>query len=93
MKLIKGQMHGADRADMRLAMNTEIRNREKLRKANKLGKLIELLSCRPPEDLYLQTLPCPVRGQIVDHYANQETLNAYFYDWHAISKDHDPAAN
>ena len=93
LKDIKHMLHGSKRAEMRTNQNDELRHREELRKKKQLGTLIELLTYDPKRDLDLQTLPCPTRGQVVDHYENQRTLNKYFHDWHAIPPDLDPAAH
>ena len=77
---------------MRDKHNANLHKREELRKTGQLGKLIELLTCEPPNELDLQTLPCPTAGQVTDHYANQRTLNNYFQGWYEIPKDLDPAA-
>jgi hypothetical protein len=53
---------------MRDEQNANLHEREELRKIGQLGKLIELLTCNPPNELDLQTLPCPTAGQIADHY-------------------------
>jgi hypothetical protein len=39
--------------------NANLHEREELRKIGQLGKLIELLTYNPPNELDLQTLPCP----------------------------------
>jgi hypothetical protein len=77
---------------MRDETNANLHEREELRKIRQLGKLIEFLTCNPPNELDLHTLPCPTAGQIVDHYAIQRTLNEYFQGWYAILTDLDSAA-
>jgi hypothetical protein len=89
---IKGLLQGKRRATMRDEQNANLHEREELRKIGQLGKLIELLTCNPPNELDLQTLPCPTAGQIADHYVIQRTLNEYFQGWYAIPTDLDPAA-
>jgi hypothetical protein len=53
---------------MRDESNANLQERQDLYKAGKLSMLIDLLTCAPPKDLDLQTLPCPIAGQITDHY-------------------------
>jgi hypothetical protein len=62
---------------MRDEQNANLHEREELRKIRQLDKFIELLTCNPPNELDLQTLPCYTAGQIADHYVIQRTLNQY----------------
>jgi hypothetical protein len=45
-------------------MNAATKKLDSLRASHELGKLIELLMCRPQATLDLQTLPCSTQGQI-----------------------------
>ena len=89
---IKNLLHGKKRPIMRDESNANLHERQELYKAGKLGMLIDLLTCAPPKDLDLQTLPCPIAGQITDHYEIQRLVHAHLYRWHAIPKNLDPAA-
>ena len=89
LKMLKSEMHGADRSEMRLTQNSTIRYHDQLRAQGKLAMLIRLLTGDPDYELDLQTLPV---GQIVEHYEIQRRINQYFEDWHAIPKTLDPAA-
>jgi hypothetical protein len=92
LKMLKSEMHGADRSEMRLTQNDTIRYHDQLRAQGKLAMLIRLLTGDPEYELDLQTLPCSVVGQIIEHYEIQRRINQYFQDWHAIPKTLDPAA-
>ena len=65
---------------MRLRQSPAIRKLDSLREKHKLGRIIEILSARSPDQLDLQSLPCPTDGQITDHYHIQAILNEYFED-------------
>jgi hypothetical protein len=92
IRQIKGMLHGSKRAALREDTNEAIRDRDAMHKMAKLGMLIQLLSCEPPDTLDLQTLPCPIAGQITDHYEIQRLVHAHLFRWHAIPKNLDPAA-
>jgi len=78
---------------MRLKQSPAIRKLDSLREKHKLGRIIELLSARSPDQLELQSLPCPTTGQITDHFNIQAILNEYFEDWLAIPRGLDAAAD
>jgi hypothetical protein len=67
---IKGLLQGKRRATMRDEQNTNLHEREELRKIGQLGKLIELLACNPSNELNLH----PTAGQIADYYVNQRVV-------------------
>jgi len=89
---LKSMIHGRQREEYRRNMGKEVRKMEDLRQRENLGRLIELLSGKPREQLDLQTLPSAEEGQIVDHHRNQATINEFFRAWHAIPPDLDAAA-
>ena len=64
---LKNQLHGKKRASLQAESNATQRERQDLDREAKLGMLIDQLTCTPPQDLDLQTLPCPIAGQITDH--------------------------
>ena len=92
LKNIKSKLHGAQRIVMQTEMNSTVRKIVEMRQANEMGKIIEVLSCQPRDQVDLQTLPCNLKGQIVDHKEIQEKLKEYFTDWYASPKHLDPAA-
>jgi hypothetical protein len=63
ISLIKAKMHGSARLEMRINTNAARRQLEILRMDGKVGMIIKLLTGDPPQDLDLQTLPCPIEGQ------------------------------
>jgi hypothetical protein len=87
IKQTKGLLHGKRQTTMRDEQNANLYEREELRKIEQLGKLIEFLTCNPPNELDLQTLPCPTAKQIANDYVIQETLNPYFQGWYVIPTD------
>jgi hypothetical protein len=64
-------LHGTMRAEMRIGMNATTKKLDSLRASHELEKLTEILACRPQATLDLQTLLCPTRDQITDHYEIQ----------------------
>ena len=89
---IKGWSHGAMRIIMRGEMSAAIKHRDRLRQEHKIGAMIEAMSGEPRDQLDLHTLPCHIRGQLVDHREIHEALTAYFKEWHSTPLDLDPAA-
>ena len=87
------ELQGEKRRFMRMQSSPAYARLEEFHANKELGKIIQQLSCRPPDMLDLQSLPCPTRGQITNHYTVQIVLNSYFKDWHAIPKSLDPAAD
>jgi len=92
LKQLKGDAHGRNRTEMIEKQDDGTRKRQQLWQENRLGTLIRLMTGAPASTLDLQTLPCPTRGQIVDHFEIQVALNEFFHDWHAIPQNLDPAA-
>jgi hypothetical protein len=92
LRTIKGKLHGAMRIIMRAEMSAEIRRRDQLRWDKRIGEMVEAMSGNPREQLDLRTLPCPIRGQIVDHHDIHLLLTAFFADWYAVPPDLDAAA-
>lgn len=92
LKQLKGDAHGRDRMEMLSKQDSGISKRQELWRENRLGTLIKLMTGAPETTLDLQTLPCPTRGQIVNHFEIQVALNQFFHDWHAIPQNLDPAA-
>ena len=89
---IKRMLHGRKRALMLTENNATQQERADLHSTGKLGMLIDQLTCNPTMELDLQTLPCPLAGQITDHYEIQRLVNAHLYRWHAVPTNLDPAA-
>ena len=78
---------------MREKINPAIQKLDKLRQALKLGEVIQRLSGRSPGHLDLQSLPCPLTGQITDPLQIHDNVQDFFEDWHALPKNLDPAAH
>jgi hypothetical protein len=93
IRTLKTHVHAKRRNQLRSETNSRIQHIEELRATKQLGKLIELLSGAPQQQLDLQTLPSETAGLITDHYEIQRHLNTYFTDWLAIPDDLDPAAD
>ena len=89
---IKSQLHGAKRAVLRAEMSQAIARRDKLRTDKRIGDLIEEMSGHPRTQMDLHTLPCAIRGQIVDHFEIHQILTDYFTEWYASPPNLDPAA-
>jgi hypothetical protein len=90
---ITSELQGEKRRYLRVKRSPAFARLEEFHANKELGKIIQQLSCRPPDMLDLQSLPCPTRGQITDHYTVQVVLNEYFKEWHAIPTTLDPAAD
>ena len=93
IKKVKDCLHGTLRRDMRDKINPIIKKRDKLWKQRQLSQLIEQLSGRGRGQLDLQSLPCPILGQMTDQNQIKDTLHDYFKEWHAIPPGLDPAAD
>jgi len=89
---IKDQLHGAKRVILRAEMSQAIARRDKLRADKRIGDLIEEMSGHPRSQMDLHTLPCAIRGQIVDHFEIHQTLTDYFTEWYSSPSNLDPAA-
>ena len=87
------ELQGERRRFLRTKSSPAFARLEEFHANKELGKIISQLACRPPDMLDLQSLPCPTRGQIIDHYTVQVVLNDYFREWHAIPASLDPAAD
>jgi len=57
-----------------------------------LAKVIKLLTAQPGDHCDLQTLHCPTKGQITDHFAIHSHVTAFFREWYNSPPDLDAAA-
>ena len=91
-KQVKDELHGTKRTQYRAAQNSTIRSLDTMRANKEIGPSIERLACQPRVQVTLQTLPCPIKGQIVDPHQISDKLKDYFTDWYSSPSSLDPAA-